>query len=413
VAQKRAFPIGIGLDIGTQSARCVIGMAEESGAAPSIVGVGVSPTNGVRKGTVVDIEDTVSAITAAADEAERIAGVTIDHATVGINGAHLLTLNSHGIIAISNPNKEVTEQDVQRAEEAAVVMQMPPNREIIQIFPRNYTLDGQEHIKEPVGMNGMRLEVDACLVTGIVPFIKNLTRAVNQAGIKADSLIANPLAAATALMGARDRDLGVVVIDLGATTTGMAVFEEGEVLHVASIPVGAAHITNDLAIGLRTDIDTAEEVKLKFVNATHEANKRHKANTTKIKEMSGEEINVSRSEISSIAEARLDELFDLINKELRKIKREGLLPAGAIFCGGGANLAGIEELAKQKLRLPARVVRPQGFSGIVDKINDPMYAVAIGLMIENLHYEQEEDKFGSIFRSGQDMLGGLLGRFKR
>jgi cell division protein FtsA len=290
---------------------------------------------------------------------------------------------------------------------------MPPNREIIQIFPRNYTLDGQEHIKEPVGMNGMRLEVDACLVTGVVPFIKNLTRAVNQAGIKADSLIANPLAAATALMGARDRDLGVVVIDLGATTTGMAVFEEGEVLHVASIPVGAAHITNDLAIGLRTDIDTAEEVKLKFVNATHEANKRHKTDTTKIKEMSGEEINVSRSEISSIAEARLDELFDLINKELRKIKREGLLPAGAIFCGGGANLAGIEELAKQKLRLPARVARPQGFSGIVDKINDPMYAVAIGLMIENLHFEPEEDKFGSIFRSGQDMLGGLLGRFKR
>jgi cell division protein FtsA len=407
---KNRLSAGIGIDIGTSAVRCVIAI-EEEGVPPSIVGVGHAPVSGVRKGTVVDIEDTVSAITASADEAERIAGISIDHGAVGVNGAHLLTLNSHGIIAISNPNREVSPEDVQRVEEAAVVMQMPPNREIIQVFPRNYTLDGQEHVKEPIGMSGMRLEVDACLVTGVVPFIKNLSRAINQAGIKIDNTVANPLAASLALLDTRDREVGCVLIDLGASTTGIAVFEEGEVLHVASIPVGSAHITNDLAIGLRTDIDTAEEVKLKYVNAS--SKKQTKTDSVKVKEMSGEEITVSRSEIASIAEARLDEIFDLINRELKKIKKDSQLPAGAIFCGGGSKLEGLEELAKRKLNLPTKLAKPKGFSGIVDKISDPEYAVAVGLMLDNLQTGTEEDKFGSMYKSALDAFGKIIGKFKR
>ena len=350
--QTHTLPVAIGLDIGSTAVRCVIGLQEEGAPAPSIIGVGVAPTSGVRKGVVVDVEDTVSAITAAIDEAERISGITVNHATIGVNGGHLLTVASHGIIAVGG-SREITPADVARAEEAAAVMQLPPNREILQIFPVNYIVDGQEHVKDPVGMSGMRLEVDSRLVTGSTPFLKNLARSVFQGGVSIDSQVGMPLASAQIAASKRLRELGCLVVDIGSSTTGIAVFEEGELMHMAVLPVGSAHITNDIAIGLRTDIDTAEKIKIEHVNAgaTIKDNKK----TVKVKELSGEIINPSIDEINEIAQARLEEIFELVDRELRKIKREGMLPGGVLLCGGGANLAGVEELAKKSLRLPARI----------------------------------------------------------
>lgn len=384
MAQKNTLPVAVGLDIGSANVRCVVGLQEADSPAPSIIGVGVAPTTGVRRGNITDIEETVSAITAAVDEAERVAGISVGRASAGINGSHILSVGSHGIVAVGTTSREITADDVARAQEAATVMQLPPNREIVQASARKYLIDGQEDIKDPVGMNGLRLEVDSCLITAATPFIKNISRAVNQAGLGIDNYVINPLAASTTLVSKRDRELGCVLIDIGAGTTGMAVFEEEQLLHVAVIPIGGGHITNDLAIGLRTDVETAEKVKLEYVDASPSTKHSRKAPEVKVKDLSGENIEVSRRDIADIAQARLDEIFDQVDKELKKIKRDGMLPGGAILCGGGAKMAGIEAYVKFALRLPARVEKPEGFSGIVDKISDPAFGVAIGLMLDNL-----------------------------
>lgn len=413
MAQSTTSPIAVGIDLGTTGVRCVIGIHEEEAPAPSIIGVGVAPSSGVRKGVVHDVASTVSAITAAIDEAERISGVTIDSATVGVNGTHIITAASRGIVAVGSANREIASEDVARAEEAATVMQLPPNREIIQIFPRNYTVDGQEHVKDPIGMSGMRLEVDTCLITAATPFLKNTSRSVNQAGVHINLHVATALAAAKTVAGTQDKEIGCVVIDMGAHTTSLAVFEEGEVLHAAVLPVGAAHITNDIAIGLRTEIETAEAIKREHVDANPKANHANAGFT--VKELTGETLNVTRQEVNEIAAARLEELFDLVNRELGKVKRDGMLPGGALLCGGGANLDGIAELAKQRLRLPVHVKAPRGFSGIVDKIQSPEFATVIGLMLADMEVDAPRPPsfdVTSILGSLQGKFHDFLGHFK-
>lgn len=399
MAQKNTLPVAVGLDIGSANVRCVVGLQEADSPAPSIIGVGVAPTTGVRRGNITDIEETVSAITAAVDEAERVAGINVARASVGINGSHILSVGSHGIVAVGTTSREITSDDVARAQEAATVMQLPPNREIVQASARKYIIDGQEDIKDPVGMNGLRLEVDSCLITAATPFIKNISRGVNQAGLGIDNYVINPLAASTTLVSKRDRELGCVLVDIGAGTTGMAVFEEEQLMHVAVIPIGSGHITNDLAIGLRTDVETAEKVKLEHVDASPSTKHSRKEPEVKVKDLGGENIEVSRRDIADIAQARLDEIFDQVDKELKKIKRDGMLPGGVILCGGGSKLAGIEQYVKHALRLPARVEKPDGFSGIVDKINDPAFGVAIGLMLDNLT---------PVHQGGSSAVSGLL-----
>ena len=414
MAQKSTLPASIGLDIGSSQIRCVVGMQEEDAPAPSIIGVGTAPTTSVRKGTVVDIEDTVSAITAAVDEAERISGVAVNHATVGVNGSHILTVGSHGIIAIGSSNREITDSDIERVEEASNVMQLPPNREIIQAFPRSYTVDGQERIKDPAGMNGVRLEVDTALVTAGTPFVKNIARSVNQAGLAVDSYVSNPLAAASCLVTKRDQEVGTVVVDIGAATTGIAVFEESELLHTAVIPVGAGHISNDLAIGLRIDIDTADKIKLEKVSADPKTRTHKRGSNVSVKDLKGEDMIVSEFDINSIAQARLDEIFDLIDRELKKIKRDGMLPGGVILTGGGSKMTGIENYAKQSMRLPARTGHPEGFSGIVDKISDPEFSVAIGLMLANLsRHERKDNVVESFMSSSKNIVASLWHRIKK
>ncbi len=376
----------IGLDIGSTKVACVVGLQEEAASTPSIIGVGTAPTTGMRKGVVVDVEETVTSITAAVDEAERISGVTIDRATISIDGAHVASLNSKGTIAVGRADQEVTVEDLRRAEEAATAVQLAPNREILQVFPRSYIVDGQTNIKDPVGMNGVRLEVETHIITGASPAIKNLNRSIYQAGIDIEGQVLVPLAAARAVLTKRQKELGVALIDIGGGTTGVAIFEEGDVLYSSVLPVGAGHITNDLAIGLRTSIDIAEKIKLKYVNA--HPGKTSSTEKLRIEELQSDEMVVSRRELNRIVGARLDEIMQMIKAELKKVHKDSLLPAGIVLTGGGAKMAGIADLAKESLKLPVVIGKPEGLSGIADRVNDPAFAAPVGLMLENMAYAQ-------------------------
>ncbi|HEY2003933.1 MAG TPA: cell division protein FtsA [Candidatus Saccharimonadia bacterium] len=404
MAARQQEEIYIGLDVGSTKVCCIVGLHEEGAALPSVIGVGTAPTSGMRKGVVVDVEETVSSITAAVDEAERISGVAIDRATISIDGAHVASQNSKGVIAVGRADQEIMVDDVMRVEEAAAAIQLAPNREIIQIFPRSYSVDGQENIKDPVGMHGVRLEVESHIITGSVPAIKNLDRSIHQAGIAIQGQVLVPLAAARAVLTKRQKELGVALVDIGGGTTGVAVYEEGDILYSSVIPVGAGHITNDLAIGLKTSIDTAEKIKLKYVRAHN--SKAALAEKLKIDELDEDESIITRKELQKIAGARLDEIFQLVRAELRKVGKDVMLPGGVVLTGGGAKMPGIEEMAKEALQLPAVVGKPEGFSGIVDRINDPAFAAPIGLMLENMSNSQIETMPG-------DGIGQTVDKIKR
>ena len=404
MASRQQEEIYIGLDIGSTKVCCIVGLHEEGAALPSVIGVGTAPTSGMRKGVVVDVEETVTSITAAVDEAERISGVAIDRATISIDGAHVASQNSKGVIAVGRADQEIMVDDVLRVEEAAAAIQLAPNREIIQIFPRSYSVDGQENIKDPVGMHGVRLEVESHIITGSVPAIKNLDRSIHQAGIAIQGQVLVPLAAARAVLTKRQNELGLALVDIGGGTTGVAVYEEGDILYSSVIPVGAGHITNDLAIGLKTSIDTAEKIKLKYVRAHN--TKASLADKLKIEELDEDESVITRKELQKIAGARLDEIFQLVRAELRKVGKDVMLPGGVVLTGGGAKMPGIEEMAKEALQLPAVIGKPEGFSGIVDRINDPAFAAPIGLMLENMSNSQVQTMPG-------DGIGQTVDKIKR
>jgi cell division protein FtsA len=403
VATSPQDDIFIGLDVGSTKVCCIVGLQEESAPHPSIIGVGMAPAEGMRRGVVVDVEETVSSITAAVDEAERLSGVAIDRATIGIDGTHVASLNSSGVIAVGRADQEISIEDVRRAEEAATAVQLPPNREILQMFPRSFTVDGNSNVKDPVGMNGVRLEVEAHIVTGATPAIKNLQRAIYQAGIDIQGQVMVPLAAARAVLTKKQMELGVAVIDIGGGTTGIAVYEEGEVLSSSVLPVGASHITNDIAIGLRTDIDVAEKIKLKY--ATAHPGKVGPSEKLRIEEL-GDDGMIPKRDLNNIVSARLEEIFHMVRTELKKIGKDGLLPAGVVLTGGGAKMAGIEEMAKSALELPATIGRPSNLSGLVDKVHDPAFAAPVGLMLENMAHAGPADH-------SNDRLGDTVDRIRK
>jgi len=397
----------VGLDIGSTAVRCIIGQLNENDIAPTVIGTGVSPNLGVRKGSIVNIQDTVNAIDAAIEIAERMAGYEVNGATVNVNGSHIIGMNSKGVVAISSSTREIGPDDIARVEEAATVVQLPTNREIIQVFARDYRLDGQEHIKDPVGMTGVRLEVDAHVVTAATPSLRNLEKVMDGAGTQVHYRLLGGLAAAEAVINRDQRENGVVIVDYGATTTNIAIFEEGDVQHVAVIPVGSHNLTNDLAIGLRTELEVAEAVKLAHAGP---GNKNRKA-AASVK-VNDQEFNFKQSDIEHIVKARLDETLDLVDEELAKINRSGKLPGGVVLVGGGARLEGLDEYVKRRLRLPARTAKPHGFAGLVDTIDSPEFATAIGLMLYDMH---ASGQYGSSASRGglRSGLGGLGSALKR
>jgi cell division protein FtsA len=393
----------VGVDVGTTTVRCVIGTIDGASPGPTIVGVGSSPNNGMRKGVVVNIVNTAQAIDRALDEAERMSGHQVESASVNINGAHIMAMSSKGVIAVNSQNQEITEEDLARAQEAATVVQLPANREILQVTPRSYQLDGQENIKDPLGMSGVRLEVDAHVITALSPHVKNVYKSFEMTQTHVNHLMVSGLAAAKAILTPQQMENGVAVIDVGGTTTSIIVFEEGDLQHVAVLPMGSVNITNDLAIGLRTDLDIAEAVKLEHASATPAGKDAPK--TFEYKQ--GEDAHTfDTREVDMIVGARLDEIFELIDKELASIDRSGKLPGGVVVTGGGANLKHLAEYAKQKLRLPVRIAQFTSLSGMSDRVAKPEFATPIGLMMADLAYATDSPAGGKRSKGSDGGKGG-------
>lgn len=371
-------PHFVGLDIGTSGVRCVVGVVNDNDAKPSIVGCGSAPNQGMRKGVVVHVDDVADAVVQAVAEAERVSGLHIDRATININGAHIQGIDSRGVIAISTANREITPDDRDRVEDAATVLQLPPNREIVQLFAKNYSLDGQPNIKDPVGMHGVRLEVDTHIATAATPDIHNLDVVMERTNILVDRHTLSSLASAEAVLTRQQREAGTALLDIGAGTINLVVIEDGEIQHIAVLPIGGMYITNDLAIGLKTDLDVADLVKLKHANLASD-----KKGTVKI-EHEGTEYNFKASDVHMVTEARIEEMFEYVDKELQRIHRSRKLPGGVVLTGGTANIPGIAEFAREKLQLPARVGNLQPLTGLIEKVSDPTYFTAVGLMMLDL-----------------------------
>jgi cell division protein FtsA len=395
-----------GIDVGSSNIRTVIAQIISPEEKPRIIGVGIASSLGVRKGVIVNIEETLGAVNESLEKAERTAGVTIDQAIVSIGGNHITSQYSKGVIAVGRADGEVTGDDIERVIGAAQAISIPANREIIHIIPKNYSLDDQKEIKDPLGMNGVRLEVDALIIEGSTPYIKNLSKCFESAKIEVDSFVLSPLASSKATLTKRQKELGVVLIDIGGGTTSVAVFEEDDLIASVVIPVGGNHITNDIAIGLRTSIDVAEKVKIEFGSAIpSEIGKKEDINLAEID--SSEEGIVSRHHVAEIIEARLEEIFNLVNKELKVIGKDSLLPAGAVLTGGTAKLPGAVDLAKETLGLPAQTGFPTPLGGLVDKVDEPSFATVIGLLIWGI----EESESGGLIGTSGRMLSSLTSGF--
>jgi len=371
-----AAPTYVGLDIGTSTVRCVVGVRDISDPTlVSVIGHGSSPNQGMRKGVVMHIDDAAEAIIQAITEAERISGIQIHQATVNINGSHVTGINSRGVIAISSPDREISVEDRERVEEAATIVKLPPNREIVQVFAKNYRLDGQDNLKDPVGMHGVRLEVDCHIVTAASPNVRNLNLALEKAQMRPSHHTISALAAAEAVLGRQQKEAGTAVLDIGAGTTNLSVIEDGEVQHVAVLPIGGTHITNDLAIGLKTDLDVAEAVKVKYARLGDDSDKPLRIT------IDNRVYNFSGGEVNMIVEARVEELLEYVEKELQRIHRARKLPGGAVLVGGTSVLPGLAEFTRDKLQLPARIGKVHGLAGLVDTVDTPAFAAAAGLML--------------------------------
>lgn len=366
------------LDIGSSKIRTVVGTLEEKSQVPNIIGVGVTPSAGLRKGSVIDVEEAINSISTSLEDAERMAGEPINHVFLGIGGSHIESLNSKGVIAVSH--NEISEDDVDRVLEAAQAVSIPGNRRILRIIPKSFTVDEQKGVKYPVGMTGIRLEVEAHIVTGLVPAIKNIEKCVLQAGVDIDDIIPASLASPEAVLSKRQKELGVVVLDIGSGGTSLSVFEEGTTLHTAVLPVGGESVTNDIAIGLRTAIDTAEKIKIEYGSCIPaDINERETIDLSLVSKIDSHK--VSKKHMAEIVQARYHEIFMLAKDELAKIHRDGMLPGGVILTGAGVKMPGTIDLARETLNLPVQIGFPQNFDGVVDKIDDPAYATAIGLII--------------------------------
>lgn len=394
-----------GLDIGSGFVK-ILSVAKKPGDNDfEIVGFAQSPSLGVRKGVIIDIFKVSEIISSLVQKVEDDSGYRVEKVYTGIGGGHVFCASSRGLVSVSRADQKISEEDVERVLRAAQAISLSSNKEIIEVFPREFIVDGGSGVREALGMQGVRLEAETIVLCGFSPYLKNSSQTVVGAGLEVGDMILSSLASARAVLNPREKELGVCLLDIGAGTSDMAVFEEGNLMHAAVFPVGSGHITNDIAICLKTDIDTAEKVKLEFgsCNPSARRGKEKKIKLDSAEEGEKESLVFSPKELSNIIGARVSEIFDLANKELKKISRQGMLPAGIVLTGGGAKLPGIKDFAKRELKLPARI----GLSKISHNLqDDPGLSAVYGLVLEGV--EMEEDQ-GNI-RSAQ---GGLKERIKR
>ncbi|HYC07278.1 MAG TPA: cell division protein FtsA [Candidatus Binatia bacterium] len=395
----------VGIDVGTSKVCALIGEVGRDGRL-TVIGHGTVPSSGLKKGAVVNIDQTVRSIRDAVERAERLSGWKIDKAFVGVGGAAIESLNSTGQVAVASHTREVGRDDIKRAIEQARTIPIPSNREVLHVERRGFTVDGQEGVKDPLGMSALRLEVETHIVTAPATAVQNLMKCVAQAGVKIDELVVNALASAEAVVSETERELGVAVADVGAGTIDLAMFNEGSPFHTTVLPVGGGNVTNDVAIGIKTSLPVAEELKVS--HGTCDLRGIAEDETIAVSVL-GEDAGrtISRLELCQIIEARMRETFELLAGEMRSAGA-GMLPAGLILTGGGSQLAGIAELGREVLQMPVRVVAPTGIGGLTDSILTPAFSTAIGLLQWGATFLDE----GEPARYESAPAAGILGRIR-
>lgn len=372
--------IVVGVDIGTSKIATIIAKVDEE--AVNVLGVSEVASAGIRKGQIVDIEQVVLAINSSLEAAERMAGLSASHIIASIGGSHIESQNSRGVVAVSHPDEEITESDLARVIEAAKAINLPSSREVIHVLPRSYIVDGQEGIKAPLGMTGVRLEVDTHIISAYNISVRNLEKAFSEVGVDVDAVVFSGYASSLSVLSDTEKELGVVLVDIGAGTTDISIYADGSVAYSGVLPVGAKHITNDLAIGLRISLESAEKIKLLLSSQK----------TVKKEEGAKDEIDLSalnlpedltkvseKTLIDGIIKPRLNEIFTFVGLEIKKSGFGGQTPAGLVVTGGGALTIGTTEAAKRMLAMPVRIGKPINIKGIIDEIQSPSFAAAVGL----------------------------------
>jgi cell division protein FtsA len=395
----------VGVDVGTSKVCALIGEVARDGSL-TIVGKGVVPASGLKKGVVVNIEQTVRSISGAVDHSERLSGYQIDRAFVGVGGQHVESQNSRGAVAVSGHQREVTREDIARALEVARAVTIPSNREVLHVLPRGFIVDGQEGVKDPLGMSAIRLEIETHIVTAAATAVRNLAKCVQAANVKIDELVAASLASAESVLSETERDLGVAVADIGAGTIDLALFLDGSPFKTAVLPVGGNNVTNDVAIGLKTSLQVADELKTQYGSCDlSTVAEDEMISVATLGEAAGR--SVSRIELCRIIEARMRETFEMLAAEMRSVG-EGMLPAGVVLTGGASQLAGAAALGREILDMPVRVAGPTGVGGLTDNILTPAYSTAIGL----LYWGAKGLESGEVLRFESAPAGGLPARFR-
>lgn len=389
--------IVVGIDVGSEKIATLIASVFED-EQPRVIGVSTVASKGIKRSQVVDIEQATKSVLSSLEAAERMAGYQVTSAFISIGGSHIGSVNSQGVVAVANPDKEIITDDIERAIEAAKALSIPSTQAILHVLPRQFTVDSQEGIKDPVGMTGVRLEVDTHLVTGGATSIRNLRKCVEEVGIDVDGLVFNGLASSDSTLTDTEKELGVVLLDIGAGTTDLCVWIDGSLSYSAVIPVGARHVTNDLAIGLRVSLESAEKIKIFLSDVNRHGDskveaKSNKIDITKLHLSEGLKEISEKTVIEGIIRPRLNEIFHLVAKELTSSGFGAQTPAGVVITGGGAETVDIVDAARHVLAIPARVGRPEHVKGLVDEINKSQYSTAVGLVYYGALSSSDEPMF--------------------
>jgi cell division protein FtsA len=404
MSKKMEKNLIVALDIGTSKVVAIVGEVNAENQI-EIIGIGSHPSRGLKKGVVVNIESTVQSIQRAVEEAELMAGCQIHSVCAGIAGSHIKSLNSHGIVAIRD--KEVTHGDVERVIDAARAVAIPADQRILHVLPQEFIIDNQEGIREPVGMSGVRLEAKVHLVTGAVSAAQNIIKCVRRCGLEVDDVILEQLASSYAVLSDDEKELGVCLVDIGGGTTDIAVFSEGAIRHTAVIPIAGDQVTNDIAVAMRTPTQYAEDIKIKYACAlTQLANADESIEVPSVGDRPPRRL--ARQTLAEVVEPRYEELFTLIQAELRRSGYEDICAAGIVLTGGTSKMEGAVELAEEIFHMPVRLGVPEGVAGLVDVVRNPIYATGVGLLL----FGQRNRDQGFVERSGRSGFNSVLQRMK-
>lgn len=391
----------VGVDVGSSKITTLIATTQDDSTV-NIIGVSSFPSVGLRKGQVVDIDEASATITQSLEAAERMAGYSAGSAFVSVDGTHIESQNSKGVVAVSNPNGEITTEDTMRVIEAARAISLPSSREILHVIPRYFIVDSQSGIKDPVGMNGVRMEVETHIVTGATTALRNIAKCVSLIGVDVEGMVFSGLASSYSVLNDTERELGVILVDFGGGTTDICIFVDGAPAYCSVLPIGARNVTNDLAIGLRISLESAEKIKLALSKPptiavessdNGEPQERKEPDQLDLSSLSIQEDlrNVSKKTLTDgIIKPRVREIMNMVKLEIQKSNLAGLTPSGVVLTGGGSLTSGLADIARHELGMPVRIGMPTGATGLVDEIASPAYAASLGLVIYGASFQQEE-----------------------